>query len=402
MADVVGALTVLGESADWLKDADGASIRDHRLAALEAYRAAWARPTDERLHKNLRGAVADLFRALRHNHLYPDDILLGKRKNGKPRFLPEPISLRKDFEQLTNFCVVNRFGIGEIHLLYLVLLLCRMLYQMAKVPYDQMIEQAVGDALFLRVPIYRADNLGAFSSEVKARFHAVRVLRCMRKLGLFNDDPVEKITPQDEALARELLSDKNCVEAGRCVQEPHRAAFQVFDAASALEEHVRAHAASRVPLDERTPSELFNRLRHRIRRLTGRSKTGKVRRDRLMNLGVAAIVRAMAHVDHVLGQRMYSFLRTKSTSRPTVRHTRMFRLLPNNTERLRFLNFLYQHGNQNPIYYLRKFGPLFPKRRLRFVRKEVGFALEKPPASAAPEPEATPPEGSDTAESSES
>ena len=36
MADVVGALTVLGESADWLKDADGASIRDHRLAGLEA------------------------------------------------------------------------------------------------------------------------------------------------------------------------------------------------------------------------------------------------------------------------------------------------------------------------------------------------------------------------------
>jgi len=396
MADVVGALTVLGESADWLKDADGASIRDHRLAGLEAYRAAWARPSDGRLHKNLRGALASLFHALRHNHLYPDEIVLGKAKDGKPRFLPEFTSLRKDFEQLTNFCVVNRFGIGEIHLLYVTLLLCRMLYEMERVPYDQMIEQAVGDVLFLRVPIYRADNLGAFSSEVKARFHAVRILRCMRKLGLFNDDPVGTITPQDEALAKELLADKICAEAGRCVQEPHRAAFQVFDAASALEEHVRAHAASRVPLDERTPAELFNRLRHRIRRLAGRGKTGKVRRDRLMNLGVAAIVRAMAHVDHVLGQRMYSFLRTKSAGRPTVRHKRMFRLLPNNTERLRFLNFLHQHGSQNPIYYLRKFGPLFPKRRLRFVRKEVGFALEKPPAS---EPEAPPPEGSDSAES---
>ena len=48
MPDDLSALTLLGESADWLKDERGISIREHRLAALEAYAAAWAAPAEPR------------------------------------------------------------------------------------------------------------------------------------------------------------------------------------------------------------------------------------------------------------------------------------------------------------------------------------------------------------------
>jgi hypothetical protein len=54
----------------------------------------------------------------------------------------------------------------------------------------------------------------------------------------------------------------------------------------------------------------------------------------------------------------------------------MFEVLPNNAERLRFLNFLYLQGKQNPVYYVGRFERFFPGEKLRFVRKDVGFASE--------------------------
>ena len=106
-----------------------------------------------------------------------------------------------------------------------------------------------------------------------------------------------------------------------------------------------------------------------------RQDLGAHRRERLLNLGVAASVRAMAHVDSELGQKIYSSLRS-GRGLPRVRHTRMFDLLPNSAGRLRFLNFLYTHGHHNPVYYIEKFQRHFPEEELRFVRREVGFALE--------------------------
>ena len=75
---------------------------------------------------------------------------------------------------------------------------------------------------------------------------------------------------------------------------------------------------------------------------------------------------------------MYSFLR-RSRTLTTVRHGRMFKILPNNAERLMFVNFLYTNGAQNPVYYIKKFERYFGSDKLRFVRKEVGFHLERAP-----------------------
>ena len=94
----------------------------------------------------------------------------------------------------------------------------------------------MGDVLFLRLPIYRADNLGEFSTEVKARFHAVRIMHSMKRLGLFDETVVHTISAQDQAEARKLLANELSGEVERYIQKRHRLAFQVFDAATALED----------------------------------------------------------------------------------------------------------------------------------------------------------------------
>jgi hypothetical protein len=104
--------------------------------------------------------------------------------------------------------------------------------------------------------------------------------------------------------------------------------------------------------------------------------------SRLTNLGVAGIVRALPHVEVTLAREMYAFLRGgKRLS--TVRHGRMFEMLPNNAERLRFLNFLYLRGKQNPVYYVGRFSQFFPGEKLRFISKDVGFAFESSPEASA-------------------
>jgi hypothetical protein len=375
MSDDLAALTLLGDSADWLKDARGVSIREYRLAAMDAYRAVWSSPTNDSRFATLQVVFGRLFDALRHNQLYPEAVVLGRPSDKTMRYLASPANPRKDFELLRNFCVVNKFGMGEIHLLYIVLLFCRGLYQPQPALRDKTLEEAVGDVLFLRLPIYRADNLGAFSSEVKARFHAVQIMHSMKKLGLFDEIMVRTISAQDQAEARELLANELSGEVERYIQKRHRLAFQVFDAASALEECARAHIAGRAVPGERTPEELFLRLRHRLRHLVGRPELTPAMQSRITNLGVAGIVRALPHVDVTLAREMYAFLRS-SKRLPTVRHARMFEVLANNAERLRFLNFLYLQGKQNPVYYVGRFERFFPGEKLRFVHKDVGFALE--------------------------
>ena len=385
MAEDLAALTQLGESADWLKDAQGRSIREYRLAAIDAYRAAWSNPTDDARLAAFQEVAGNLLDALRFNHLYPDAVILGRAGDKEVRYLAVMGTLRKDFDLLRNFCVVNKFGVGEVHLLHIVLLLCRMLYQPQRVPYDQMMEDAVGDVVFLRVPVYRADNLGAFSTDLKARYHAVRIMRSMLKLGLLDDSTVGSISAQEQAEMHEALAHELRAVAGRYIQKPHLLAFHVLDTSTALEEYARAHAAGRTPVDERTPEELFMRLRHWVRQLPSREEIHPARRGRLLNLGMAAVVRVTAHVDTTLARQMYAFLRS-TLSKPTVRHARMFELLPNNAERLRFLNFLYTQGKQNPVYYVGRFQRHFPGEKLRFVHKDVGFVFEPPPPEGSAKP----------------
>lgn len=375
MPEEMAALTLLGESADWLKDAEGVSIRDHRMGAVEAFQAAWSGPADNARQTAAQQAFTRLLIALRHNHLYPSALVLDVAGDKGARYLPAIGTARRDFEHLQGFCVVNKFGIGEAHLLYMSLLLCRMLHCPEKAPYDAVLEQSVGDVVYLRVPIFRADNLGAFSSELRARVHAIRIMRSMRKMGLMDETPVTDLTPQDMAEMRQMLLDPLRTAAGHYVQRPYRLAFSVLESATALEEHARAHAANRASIDDRLPEELFSRLRRRIKQLPERTDIGANCAARLLNLAIASSIRALAHVDASLGRDIYTFLRSEKYH-PPVRHSRMFELLPNNAERLRFLNFLFVHGKQNPVYYIEKFGKYIPGEKLHFESKETGFTFE--------------------------
>lgn len=374
MLNDLGALTLLGESADWLKGADGASIRDHRLAVLDAFHHAWQSPCNPATHEALRAAMVPLFQALRHNHLYPDEHIFGKPEDGAAAYLVNPKNLRKDIEQIQSLCATNKFGVGEIHLLYHTFLLYRSIHSM-DIPYDRVAEKKLADILFLREPVFRADNIGVFSTELLARFHAVRILRNMQALGLLDDNPVSEISQAEQSEARELLADELRKPATEYILKPHHRPFAIFDTASSLESYARSHAASCAPVDERGPEELFLRLRHHVRRIETSEDIGPKRAQRLTNLAVAAIVRAMAHLDLSLGQKLYTFLRSKQ-HKARVRHSRMFQFLPNAQERLRFLNFLLGHGQQNPVYYVERFQGSFPEHKLRFVNKASGFVLD--------------------------
>jgi len=376
MSDDLGALSHLGESADWLKDAENVSIRDHRIGVREAYRAAWLHPADDALDTELRVAVGKLIDALRHNHLYSEGMTLGTELTGERRYLADLKTVRRDFEQLRDFCVVNRFGIGEIHMLYFVLLLSRMIGRVGEYPYDEMLQEAVGDVVYLRVPIYRADNLSPFSVELQGRLHTVRLVRAMQKLGILDDSSRAKLSAQEYSEISALLSDPLRAEADAYVPPDCKEPYAIFDTASALEAYARAHAANRAAVDDRSPEELFAGLRHTLRRIEDVPGISEARAERLRNLAVAAVVRACAHVDTVLGRKMYSLLR-KGNIFPSVRHGRMFKLLPNDSERLNFLNFLYTNGTQNPVYYVERFQKYFEGDKLRFVRKEIGFTLER-------------------------
>jgi len=375
MLNDLGALALLGESADWLKDARGTSVRDRRLAVLEAFHDAWRSPSSDAHHNALRAAMVPLFNALRHNHLYPADYLLGGPEEGADGYLANPDNLREDIDRLQLVCVANKFGIGEVHLLYHTYLLYRSLF-LENAAYDKVVEQKVADVMFLRQPVFRADNLGVFSAELMARFHAVRILRCMKAFGLLDDKPLESISLEDRRETREVLADELRKPAEKYILKPHHVPFVILDTASALEAYARAHAAGVAPLDERSAEELFLRLQRHVRRLDHEEDITPRRTERLRNLAFAAVVRSMAHVDPTLARRMYTFLRSRRRKNP-VRHARMFQLLPNDTERLRFLNFLFTHGKQNPAYYVERFQSCFEKHTLRFVSKAAGFVLER-------------------------
>ena len=301
---------------------------------------------------------------------------LGTEPTGERRYLAALETVRKDFEQLRDFCVTNRFGIGEIHMLYFVLLLSRMTGRGGAHPYDEVLQETVGDVVYLRVPIYRADNLSPFSVELQGRLHAVRLIRAMQKLGILDESPRAKLAAREHADISALLSDPLRAGADAYIPPDCRKSYVIFDTASALEAYARAHAANRAPLDERGPEELYAALRHALRRAKDIPGISEERLARLRNLTVAAVVRACAHVDNALAKKMYALLRSGKTL-ARVRHGRMFRLLPNNSERLTFLNFLYTNGTQNPVYYVERFQKYFGDDKLQFVRKETGFTLDR-------------------------
>ena len=76
-----------------------------------------------------------------------------------------------------------------------------------------------------------------------------------------------------------------------------------------------------------------------------------------------------------VGITIYRKLRSRSGRRPHINHKAMFEALPNDEERLHLINFLYHHGEQNPIYFVDRFSEYFREEELRFASKETGFKL---------------------------
>ena len=369
-------LSALGESADRLKDSQAVSIRAHRAAALEACRSFWRHPGNDKLFKSACDMLQRLFGALWHDPSHPDPALL-ERPKGKARpSLPSAQNVRKGFDRLKPFCIVNDGGAGEVVLMYVLLLLYRNLCKPQATPYDPAMATAVGDVLELRPPACPDDNLAPFSFELKTRHHAVRILYAMEKLGCLTDALTGKPNHEERVEITEVFTNELCRSASAYIPDYLRPEFDILDVAFGLRAHACADGSLARRRDDRTPRDLFRLLCRRIKEFN-LSKDHNARRKRLLKLGVTAIVRFMAYVEPSLGRAMYRFLR-KGGAIARVRHEQMFQVLRNNSARLHFLNFLHAHGRLTPERLVRRFQEHFGAAKLRFVSEQAGFELISP------------------------
>jgi len=383
MAEETGLLTTLGDSADWLKDKEDISLRTRRLTAVEAYRTAWSDPAGEDTLKSLKVALVHLIETLRANHLYPDQASL-ERDEGKRRvILPEPKTLSEDFARLKHFCVVNKHGIGEIPLMYSLFLVFRALCGGGEMPHIITTVEGIGDVVLLRAPVDHVDNTAPFSSELAARYHAVRLVCGMKELGCLDEPPSDKLSSEKRAGIADLFLASTRAAAAPYIPERLRPAFEFLGASFALEEQADTPPEIGVLRDPQPAEKLFRRLVKYLKQFKASPAREKSRNQQLLKLGVAALVKAMPCVEPSLGVRMYNFLRN-GRHIATIHHSQMFRLLRRRSERLRFLNFLYANGKLQPRYFIRKFQRHFGKRKLRFRNEEVGFELEPRPDKKGP------------------
>ena len=378
MLEATELLTALSDSADPLKDAEGVVLRSRRLDAIEAFNAAWKNPADKKLFNTLRAAFKQLVKALRDNHLYPNWALLEREGQKKLALLPSRSSLHHDFNQLKHFCVVNKHGVGEVPLLYTLFLILYNLCLRKTMPSTALIK-GIGDVILLRPPVDHVDNTSPFNTELVARYYAVRLLCGIKQLGCLDEIPVSKVTIDERIKIANLFSGKRRAAAGAYVPESLRRAFEVTDAALALEAYAIAASENAAPRDARSPAKLFDQLVQQLKQFKGSEIRNAPQNARLLKLGVSALIRVMSYVKFSLGQQMYTFLRSDRYI-AIVRHSQMFKALPEGLERLRFLNFLYANGRLKPRYFIKRFQPHFGDNRLIFLDEETGFELASPPA----------------------
>jgi len=378
-------LSELGKAADRLKDANGIPIRELRALAGDAWRAAWRDVGQSLRHgsgqaedfKSAHAAMAQLFDALRNNQLYPYPRFLENPIGLEPGTPMAPDALRDAFNRLKAFCVVNRYGTGEVVLMYVLMALAYGLCRSGSDLYDHALCKSVGDVINLRPPTDPEDNLAPFSDELKMRHHTMLLIHAMKELGCLDNDPVEKPTPEQWAEISDLFAEGHVGDATLYIPDAFRVVFDVLDAGFILMTFARQKDTGSAICDPRSPDDLFYMLQNRLKEIGESPTFGEPRRKRLLKVAVTAMVRVLPHVEKEMAMEMYRFLR-KSKRITTIRHGDMFYLMPDRAARLDLLNFLYHHGKMSEDYLRGRFHRYFPRGNLRFVSEKEGFAVDLP------------------------
>jgi len=377
MAVETGELSLLGESADWLKDSDGVSLSEYRRRVVERLGSCWRHPTDAQRFARFERRLIVFFQGLFFNKLYPEDLFFIHDSPADPRnFIPRSDHLAEDAPRLDDFCRLNRLGMGELHVLYIATALCRRVFEDPFNENDLAVEQRLGS--WLMHPMEGTDEapMGSFSEEALQRFRALRAIRVMQQHGLADDRNDSQLTIPDRLKIVGKLVGTAGWGMSRYCSRRHWLPLLVLEFATAMEEHVRSRAEARVSKDERTSEEIAKGLLHCMRQVAIDDEMSMARRLRLADLLLTILVRGMSRIETHVGVMVYTKLRARSSRRPRISHKSMFEALPNDDERTHLLNFLYAQGQQNPMHYIERFSEYFEHEGPRFASKEVGFRLK--------------------------
>ena len=316
---------------------------------MDAYRAAWASPASNSRFATLQMVFGRLFDALRHNQLYPEAVILGRpgrqdgalsRRAGEPaqglraaaQFLRrQQIRDGRDPSPLHRAAVLQDAVSGPAR---------------AARPGDGGSggRRALPPASDLPRGQSRRVQLGGEGPVPRRPDHALDEEAGPLRRNRGPHDQPRRTRPRRANCWRT----NSPSEVERYIQKRHRLAFQVFDAATALEEYARAHIAGRsrrrrtharrtlrpaaasAPPPGRTPRSDRRHAEpdHEPRRRGDRPRHAA--RGRARSAARCTPSSAAARASRPCGMR------------------RMFEVLPNNAERLRFLNFLYPAGETEP------------------------------------------------------
>jgi len=371
---VISAIEALGNAADWLQDSEERSLRQHRMAFIDGLGTAWLQPGDAVAMAKVREAGAALLAGLDQNRLYPHDILFGEGKSGdlESYMIPED-QLGEAFARLDDFCVDNKFGIAEVHILWVEFLLLRALMTQRFGDTHRQVKKRVEAIVGLSDPELRARNRTPFSEDCKRRLEALRATRVIRALGLDTQRQPDVAVNPDEI--GEPVPPKRIREVERHILRRLRLAYRILAYGRFLEARRMKFPDDPWPEEVKDVKRAVRRVMRAHQRLVLNDTLSPIVRNRLVRITETLLVRSIAPFTPAVGLRVYSYLRS-AEEKGRMHHGRMFALLRSASERLQLLNFLYSHGRRNPIHYIEQFAAFFPGDVLRFVSNEVGFALK--------------------------
>jgi len=371
------SLSLLGQSTDWLKDSDGVSLSEYRRDVVERAASCWRHPADDGRMDKFKHALTVLFQGLFFNKVYPDDLFFVHEAGTDPwNFLPFEKRLLADARKLTDLCVVNKLGIGELHILYLATCLNRRIFTGKEDEECRILLTELGNWVLLKSPQHRARNMGDFSLDIQRRFMSLELLRVVKRLEGLAKDPLPKLDVVERIGIIERLSGQGIEGMAGCAVKACRLPYLVLEFAGALEQCAQARLSGRPPRDSRPPEKLGSGLIKALGFLARESDLHIALRLGLADLALTALARAMPRLEPSAGKKIYVKLRSPVGEMPRLRHKQLFDALPNDAERLVLLNFLYQSGKNNPIYFVERFGPFFTTGRLFFQSRETGFVLK--------------------------
>jgi len=370
-------LSLLADSVDWLKDSDGLPLSEYRLRVTDKLGTCWRHPEEDERFTEFEQALVTLFQALFFNKLYPEGLFFVHDSPADPKnFLPRPDRLDEDVPKLEDFCVTNRLGMGELHVLYIMTLLYRRLFKDPNSEVEISIEQTTGQWLRLEKKEHQRKNTGPFSLEALQRFRSLRGMRVVLRRNLDDAENEAKLTVEERLALLDDLVETGSSGMSRFCPKDKWLALLVLEFCTAMEEHVRARHEERLPRESRGTEEVAKGLLHCLKEVTVSEEAPPPAKARLSDLLLTVMVRAMGTIEPRVGVRIYTKIRSHSGRRPRVNHKAMFEAVATDEDRMRLVNFLYREGERNPYYYIRRFGDQFEFHDLRFASKEEGFKLK--------------------------